>query len=349
MMVQPKAPAPVVLVTGGAGYVGSHACKALAAAGCLPVTYDSLACGHKWAVKWGPLEIGDVSDRIALDAAIGKHRPIAVMHFAAYADVGESVDDPGKYYRNNVAGSLTLLEAMRDHAIDQLVFSSTCATYGIPDSVPICEKQRQVPVNPYGMTKFAVEQMIGDFGQAHGLRSVAFRYFNAAGADPDGEIGEAHQPETHLIPLVLDAASGRREQIKVFGTDYDTPDGTCIRDYVHVTDLAEAHVRAVTYLQNGRQSAAFNLANGNGFSVRQVIAAAEKVTGCKILAVNAPRRAGDPAVLVGDASQARQQLGWEPQYTEIEEIVATAWSWHQKNPGGGFQSPPKGKAPWPDS
>lgn len=248
-----------ILVTGGAGYIGSHACKALALAGYTPVAYDNLVYGHESAVKWGPFEKGDISDRKRLDQVIEKHRPAAVMHFAAYAYVGESVDDPGKYYRNNVVGTLTLLEAMRDHSIDQFVFSSTCATYGVPQQMPIAEDHTQQPINPYGASKLMVEQMLRDFGVAHGLRAISLRYFNAAGADPDAEIGEDHDPETHLIPLVLDAAAGRRESIAVFGDDYATPDGTCIRDYIHVTDLASAHVLALQALESGAESNAYNL------------------------------------------------------------------------------------------
>jgi len=241
-----------LLVTGGAGYIGSHTCKALAASGHLPITYDNLVYGHPWAVRWGPLEIGDLADRQRLDQVIQHYRPEGVIHFAAYAYVGESVKDPGKYYRNNVAGSLSLLEAMRDHGIPYLVFSSTCATYGVPERIPIPESHPQRPINPYGQSKLMVEQILQDFQVAHGIRSISLRYFNAAGADPDGEIGEAHDPETHLIPLVLEVAGGQRPHITVFGEDYDTPDGTCIRDYIHVTDLAQAHVLAVEALASGR-------------------------------------------------------------------------------------------------
>jgi UDP-arabinose 4-epimerase len=319
-----------VLVTGGAGYIGSHACKALARAGYNPVTYDSLVYGHEWAVRWGPFEQGDILDRARLDEAFERHRPGAVMHFAAFAYVGESVENPGKYYRNNVAGSLTLLEAARDHGVRDFVFSSTCATYGVPDQIPIPETQAQRPINPYGTTKLMVEQMLADFEAAHGIRWSALRYFNASGADPDNEIGEAHDPETHLIPLVLDAASGRRADIRVFGTDYPTPDGTCIRDYVHVTDLAEAHVLALQALQRGGHSSAYNLGNGMGFSVTEVIDAVRRVTGLDVPTVLAERRPGDPPALVGDAAKARAELGWEPRLYDIDDIVRTAWAWHQK-------------------
>jgi len=316
-----------VLVTGGAGYIGSHACKALAAAGHLPVTYDNLCQGHRWAVKWGPLEEGDIADRDRLDAVLARWQPAAVMHFAAHAFVGESVTDPGKYYRNNVAGTLTLLEAMRDRGIDQLVFSSTCATYGIPEHTPIREDHPQRPINPYGTSKWMIERMLADFDAAHGLRSISLRYFNAAGADPAGEIGEAHQPETHLIPLVLEVAAGRRPAITVHGSDYLTPDGTCIRDYVHVTDIAAAHVLAFAALQNGARSTAYNLGSGVGHSVGEVIKAASEVTGRSVRLSDGPRRPGDPAVLVGDASRIRAELQWVPQYGDLAEILRSAWQW----------------------
>lgn len=320
-----------ILVTGGAGYIGSHACKALAHAGHTPVTYDNLVYGHRRAVRWGPLEEGDIADRARLDAVIETYRPVAVLHFAAYAYVGESVADPGKYYRNNVAGTLTLLEALRDHGVSRLIFSSTCATYGMPQDVPITESHPQNPINPYGASKLMIERMLADFETAHGLRSIALRYFNAAGADPDAEIGEAHDPETHLIPLVLDAAAGRRPSITVNGDDYDTPDGTCIRDYIHVTDLAEAHVLALRALERGAPSGACNLGNGQGFSVREVIERARRVTGCTIPVEIGPRRPGDPPRLVGDARQAHRTLGWTPRHADLDTILATAWAWHRKN------------------
>ena len=322
-----------VLVTGGAGYIGSHTCKALARAGYRPVTYDSLVHGHASAVKWGPLEQGDICDRARLDAVIAAYNPVAVLHFAAFAYVGESVTDPGKYIRNNVCGSLTLLEAMRDHQISSIVFSSTCATYGTPDALPIHEDTPQRPINPYGATKLYVERMLSDFGNAHALRSIALRYFNAAGADPDNEIGESHDPETHLIPLVLDAASGRRTNVTVLGTDYDTPDGTCVRDFIHVTDLADAHVKALQRLAGGGASSAYNLGIGQGHSVRDVIDAVERTTARKVPVAYGPRRAGDPATLVSAAAKAREALGWQPRITSLDEIVATAWSWHQKSSG----------------
>jgi UDP-glucose-4-epimerase GalE len=319
-----------VLVTGGAGYIGSHACKALARAGYTPVAFDNLVFGHEWAVKWGPLEQGDLNDRARLNAVLEQYRPQAVMHFAAYAYVGESVTDPGKYYRNNVGGSLTLLEAMRDHGIGKLIFSSTCATYGTPQQLPIVETTAQRPINPYGMSKLMVEHMLHDFGAAHGLKWVALRYFNASGADPDNEIGEDHDPETHLIPLVLDAASGRREHITVFGTQHATPDGTCLRDYIHVTDLADAHVKALQALDAGMESCAINLGNGQGHSVREVIDAAARVTGTDIPVRLGEARAGDPPALISDASLAAEKLGWKPQIADLDEIIRTAWAWHQR-------------------
>lgn len=319
-----------VLVTGGAGYIGSHACKVLAQEGYQPVAFDNLSSGHTWATKWGPLEQGDILDRAALDRAIEKYRPTACVHFAAFAYVGESVTDPGKYYRNNVVGSLTLLEALRDHGVDQIVFSSTCATYGIPDRVPIDETLTQTPINPYGATKLMVERMLADFQAAHQLRSVALRYFNAAGADADVEIGEDHDPETHLVPLVLDAACGDRDNITVFGTDYETPDGTCIRDYIHVTDLAKAHVLALKALEQGLTHRAFNLGNGAGYSVREVIASVERVTGRPVPVKFGERRPGDPARLISNSTRAATELKWTPHITKLDDIISTAWEWHQK-------------------
>jgi UDP-arabinose 4-epimerase len=320
----------VVLVTGGAGYIGSHTCKALSRAGYTPIVYDNLSYGHEWAVKWGPFERGDILDRARLDAVIEKHRPAAVLHFAAFAYVGESVTDPAKYYRNNTVGSLSLLEAMRAGGVRDIVFSSTCATYGMPDALPIAETTQQRPINPYGASKLMVERMLADFGPAYGMGFTALRYFNAAGADPDGEIGEDHDPETHLIPLVLDAASGRRENISVFGTDYETPDGTCIRDYIHVADLAQAHVLALKALREGGASDFYNLGNERGFSVREVIAAAERATGLNVPVKETGRREGDPAALVADATKARQTLGWTPQHADLDDMMRTAWAWHQK-------------------
>ncbi len=318
---------PTVLVTGGAGYIGSHACKALAAAGYLPVTFDNLVYGHEWAVRWGPLVRGDILDRLALDAVLAQYQPIAVMHFAAFAYVGESVENPGKYYRNNVAGSLNLLESLRDHGVAKFIFSSTCATYGVPQTLPIPETHPQRPINPYGHSKLMIEQMLRDFDTAHGLRSISLRYFNAAGADPDCDIGEAHDPETHLIPLVLDSAAGLRPGITVYGDDYPTPDGTCIRDYIHVTDLAQAHVLALRALEQGADTTAYNLGNGRGFSVKEVIDTARTLTGRNIPVRLGVRRPGDPPRLVGDATRIQRELGWQPQHAELEHMIATAWAW----------------------
>ncbi len=319
-----------MIVTGGAGYIGSHTCKALAGAGYLPVAYDNFCYGHEWAVKWGPLERGDILDRTRLDEVFEQYRPDAIIHFAAFAYVNESVTDPGKYYRNNVAGSLNLLQAMQDWGIPWIVFSSTCATYGSPDQLPISEEAPQRPVNPYGASKLMVERMLADFQNAYGIVWTALRYFNAAGADPDNEIGEDHDPETHLLPLVLDAACGRRPSVTIFGTDYDTPDGTCIRDYIHVSDLANAHVLALQAIERGVPSGACNLGNGRGFSVREVIAAVERVSGLTVPTILGERRIGDPAALVSDASKARKTLGWQPKISELDEIVRTAWAWHQR-------------------
>jgi UDP-arabinose 4-epimerase len=321
----------VVLVTGGAGYIGAHACKALAAAGYEPVTYDNLVYGHQRAVKWGPLEKGDILDGERLGNVIRRYKPSAVMHFAAFAYVGESVADPAKYYRNNVVGTLSLLEAMRNGGIDRIVFSSSCATYGVPKTVPISEDTPQNPINPYGATKLMIERVLADYGDAYGLKSIALRYFNAAGADEDGEVGEAHDPETHLIPLVLDAACGKRPNITIMGDDYATPDGTCVRDYVHVTDIAEAHVNALKKLGDDGLVRACNLGTGNGFSVAEVIAAAERVTGCKIPVVHGARRAGDPAALLADARLSAQVLGWTATRSSLDHILETAWRWHQRN------------------
>ncbi|MGQ0800765.1 MAG: UDP-glucose 4-epimerase GalE [Pseudomarimonas sp.] len=317
-----------ILVTGGAGYIGSHACKALAAAGHTPVVYDNLVHGHRWAVQWGPLEEGDIADRERLDAVIKRWQPEAVMHFAAYAYVGESVTDPGKYYRNNVAGTLTLLEAMRDHAIARLVFSSTCATYGEPTQLPMSEGHPQTPINPYGASKLMIERMLADFSHAHSLRAISLRYFNAAGADPDGEIGEAHAPETHLIPLLLEAALGLRPALNLYGDDYPTADGSCIRDYVHVSDLAQAHCLALDALADSAAGMrAYNVGTGLGHSVKQVIAAAASITGQKIAIRTLPRRAGDPPALVADATRIHSELGWRAACSDLDSILSSAWRW----------------------
>ena len=320
-----------VLVTGGAGYIGSHTCKALWRAGYRPVTYDNLIYGHEWAVKWGPLEKGDICDRERLSMVIETYRPSAVIHFAAFAYVGESVTDPAKYYENNVGGTLSLLAAMRTHNIPRIVFSSTCATYGIPDIVPIAEDASQRPINPYGMSKLMIERVLVDYSRAYGFRSVSLRYFNAAGADPDGEIGEAHDPETHLIPLVLDAAAGRRRDVTIFGTDYDTPDGTCIRDYVHVCDLADAHVLAMESLGAKNLLPAYNLGTGQGYSVAQVIEAAAAITKKTIPIMHGSRRPGDPAELVAISRSAASDLGWIAARSDISTIIDSAWRWLEKS------------------
>ncbi len=315
-----------IIVTGGAGFIGSHVCKILAAKGFEPVVFDNLSRGNRWAVKWGPLEVGDIADSARLRTVLQQYRPAAVMHFAAYAYVGESVENPLLYYSNNVSGTAALLQTIIDFQAIPFVFSSTCSTYGVPEVVPIPEDHPQRPINPYGFSKLVVERMLVDLNAARGLRSVALRYFNAAGADPDGEIGEAHDPETHLIPLVL-AAARDGSPVNVFGDDYDTADGTCVRDYIHVFDLAEAHVRALEYLLGGGMSCSLNLANARGYSVKEVIATAERVTGKRIRIRMAPRRAGDPAVLVGSPERARATLGWEPTRSDLEIQIRDAWNW----------------------
>jgi UDP-glucose-4-epimerase GalE len=323
-----------VLVTGGAGYIGSHTCKALAAAGYMPVTMDNLVFGHRWAVRWGPFEQADLADREAVERILRRHDIGAVIHFAAYAYVGESMADPGKYFRNNVANTLNLLEAMRVAGVGRIVFSSTCATYGIPEAVPIGEDHPQRPVNPYGESKLFVERALHWHGVAHGLRWTALRYFNAAGADPDGEIGEDHQPETHLIPLAIETALGRRRELLVMGTDYPTPDGTAIRDYIHVADLADAHVRALRHLEANGISGALNLGTGHGHSVREVVAMVERVSGRQVNARNAPRRAGDPPALVAAPGRATELLAWEPRWSSLQSIVQTAYRWHSAHAPG---------------
>jgi UDP-arabinose 4-epimerase len=320
-----------VLIVGGAGYIGSQTAKAVAAAGLDPVVFDNLVYGHEWAVKWGPLVRGDLADRPLLTDVMKQHRVDAVIHFAAYAYVGESVTNPRKYFGNNVTGSLNLLDAMLDAGVRDVVFSSTCATYGEPQRVPISEDHPQNPVNPYGETKLAVEKMLHWYAQAYGIRYAALRYFNAAGADPDGEVGETHAPETHLIPLAIEAALGTGE-LAIFGTDYPTPDGTAIRDYIHVADLADAHLRALAKLRDGTPSLRLNLGTGQGQSVRAVIAAVSRVTGKSVRTREVGRRAGDPPALVADARQAGAALGWKPRYPELDTIVehAVRWRTHGK-------------------
>lgn len=319
-----------VLVAGGAGYIGSHTCKALAEAGHTPIVYDDLSRGHRWAVKWGPLEQGNLNDAAALAAALRRHRPDAVINFAGLIFVGESATEPTLYYRSNVAGMITLLEAMRAHDVERIVFSSTCAIYGVPERQPIVESMAQQPINPYGRSKRMAEEILRDACAAHGLAAIALRYFNAAGADPDGELGEEHDPETHLIPLVLQAALGTRPNIAIFGTDYPTPDGTCLRDYIHVRDLAAAHVAALSACRAGT-FAACNLGTGQAASINEVIGKAQEVTGRAIPVVTGARRPGDPPVLVADASLAREMLGWTPRRSDLATIIGDAWSWMTKH------------------
>ena len=318
-----------VLVTGGAGYIGSHACKALKAAGFTPVTYDNLVTGWKDAVKFGPFEQGELSDRARLDAVFAQYEPVAVMHFAALSQVGEAMSEPGRYWRNNVEGSLTLIEAATAAGCLNFVFSSTCATYGEHDNVVLDEGTPQEPLNAYGASKRAVEDILRDFGAAYGLKSVIFRYFNVAGADPEGEVGEHHRPETHLIPVMLEAIDGKRPALTINGTDYDTPDGTCVRDYVHVMDLVDAHVLGLKWLQDGKQSRVFNLGTGDGFSVREVIDASRAVTNREVPHSEGPRRAGDATKLVSGSTRAAAELGWTPERSTMPQMIADAWRWHQ--------------------
>ena len=319
-----------VLVTGGAGYIGSHTCKALVRQGHEVMVYDNLSTGFRELVRWGRFEHGDIRDPQRLRQVVRAFRPDGAIHFASSIAVGESVRDPGKYYDNNVVGSLRLLEVLRDEAVDRLVVSATAAVYGFPEVTPIPEQTVKAPINPYGRTKFVMEWMLEDFAAAHGLHWMALRYFNAAGCDPDGETGECHDPETHLIPNVLRAIDGQIPALRLFGDDYDTPDGTCIRDYVHVSDLASAHVLALEHLARGGASLPLNLGTGVGVSVREIVETAGRVTGKPVPYAIEGRRPGDPARLVADASQAMRVLGWEPQYADLEAIIATAWAWHQK-------------------
>ena len=322
---------PAILVVGGAGYIGSHICKELHKCGYTPVCYDNLIYGHKWAVKWGPFEEGDLRDLERLNQVFAAHRIEGVIHLAAFAYVGESVTQPAKYYSNNVAGTISLLDAMRNNQVKNIVFSSTCAVYGIPKTIPITEKESMNPVNPYGASKMMVERILRDYHHAYGLGFVALRYFNAAGADPEGEIGEVHNPETHLIPLALDAALGRRDELVVFGNSYPTPDRTCIRDYIHVTDLARAHVLSLKLLEkNEPVGLSVNLGTGKGTSILEIIKAGEEVTGRKINYRIAPPREGDPPVLVADPSQALKTLNWKAEYADIRTIIQHAWNFQKK-------------------
>lgn len=318
----------MILVVGGAGYIGSHINKMLCEQGYETIVFDNLVYGHREAVTQGVLEIGDLSDVERLDEIFETYSIDAVFHFAAYAYVGESVSNPAKYYNNNVGNTLHLLDAMVKHSVKYIVFSSTCATYGIPDNIPIVEEMEQRPINPYGASKWMIERILSDYHNAYDLHYCCLRYFNAAGADPEGEIGESHTPETHLIPLVLAAAAGDRENIRIFGTDYPTRDGSCIRDYIHVTDLADAHIKAMDYLKNGGESTCLNLGNCIGSSVLEIVDTAREVTGREIPVEVGERRAGDPPVLVGSAEKAQKVLGWSPKYGDIKTILAHAWNWY---------------------
>lgn len=320
---------PRVLVTGGAGYVGSHACKLLAHAGYEPVAFDDLSRGHRSLVRFGPLAEGSLHDRAALRAALAGRRPVACLHFAAYAYVAESVSDPALYYRNNVAGSLTLFEALAEAGVDKVVFSSTCAIYGQAEVLPLREASPKRPLSPYGKSKLIVEGMLEDFDRAAGLRSISLRYFNACGADPDGDVGEIHDPEPHVIPRALMAAAGVLPRFEVLGTDYPTPDGTAVRDYTHVMDLARAHVSALEYLLGGGTTTALNLGIGRGYSVREIIEAVRDVTGREVPLAFGPRRVGDPAQVVADPALARSVLGFQPHYTRLHDMISTAWQWFE--------------------
>ena len=320
-----------ILVVGGAGYIGSHMVWLLGQKGVDVVTLDNLSSGHRDAVLHGQFVLGDIADRLILDKVFGEHKFDAVMHFASFIQVGESVLDPAKYYQNNVVNTLNLLNAMRAHGVDKFIFSSTAAIFGEPEYIPIGEAHPQSPINPYGWSKRMVEQVLADYDRAYNLKSVCLRYFNAAGAHPDGLLGERHDPETHLIPLVLQAASGQRPHITVFGRDYDTPDGTCIRDYIHILDLAEAHWLALQHLQSGGETRAYNLGNGNGYSVNEVIETARRITGRAIPVQEGQRREGDPARLVADAGKIQQELGWQPIYADLNTIVKHVWHWEALN------------------
>jgi UDP-arabinose 4-epimerase len=318
-----------ILVTGGAGYIGSHACKALRRAGFDPIAFDNLSRGNPESVKWGALEIGELSDDVRLCEILERHRPVAVVHFAALAYVDESNCNPAAYYRNNVGGTASLLNSMRECGVSKIVFSSSCTVYGTPAAVPIAEETPYAPINPYGATKMICERMLRECAAAFSLSFMALRYFNAAGADPECEIGECHVPETHVIPLLLDAAAGANKSFTIFGDDYPTADGTCVRDYIHVTDLADAHVRAVRALIDGSQSTALNLGTGRGWSVRELVNSARDVTGCDIPVIVGARRSGDPPVLIADATRARDRLGWQPRHPDLKTQVKHAWAWRQ--------------------
>lgn len=320
-----------VLVTGGAGYIGSHTCKALSRAGYEPLVFDDLSAGYESFVQWGELIRGNIMDTALLTKVMREAKPLGVIHFASFIQVGESVELPGKYYRNNTGGSLSILEAMRSSGVENIVVSSTAAVYGEPEAVPIDESSPLAPVNPYGASKFMMERILDDFGHAHGLRSAALRYFNAAGADPDGEVGERHNPETHLIPRVFMAAEGEIPALKLFGDDYPTPDGTCIRDYIHVCDLADAHISALEKLAAGARAIKANLGTGHGYSVKQIIDESRRVIGKEIPYSISPRRAGDSPSLVAKVDRAKDILGWQAKYSSLENIISTAWNWFLKD------------------
>ncbi len=323
-----------ILVVGGAGYIGSHMCKKLSESGYLPIVLDDLSRGHAQAVKWGSLVKGNMDDKELLSQLFTDNRISAVMHFAAYINVGESVTDPVLYYRNNVGSTVTLLKGMIDHGVKNFIFSSTAAVYGEPLDNPIFETHQCVPVNPYGRSKLMVEAVLKDFSEAYGLNYISLRYFNAAGADPDGEIGEDHDPETHIIPLVLKTALGQRKQVNVFGDDYPTRDGTCVRDYIHIYDLASAHLLALEGLLNGLSGGKYNLGNGVGYTVKEIIDVSQNVTGEMIPSKVVSRRPGDPATLIGSGDKAIKELGWKPRFADLETIIETAWGWHKKHPEG---------------
>jgi UDP-glucose-4-epimerase GalE len=332
-----------ILVVGGAGYIGSHMCKYLRRRGYRPITLDNLVCGHRAAVQWGPLIEGDIGDRAVLDRIFTGYDIKGVLHFAAYTSVPESVADPLKYYRNNVASTVCLLQAMVAHGVRPLIFSSSCATYGDAGGKALTETHPQQPATPYGRTKWMVEQMLDDFGAAYGIRAVSLRYFNAAGADPDGRIGEDHRPETHLIPIILQTALGQREFLSIYGEDYPTRDGTCVRDYIHVEDLAQAHHLALERLLDGGAGGKYNLGNGDGFTVREVLDRARKITGETIPARIEARRPGDVPMLIGACEKAMSELGWRPEFCDIDAIIQTAWDWHRRHPDG-FADRDKGGA-----
>lgn len=323
-----------ILVVGGAGYIGSHMCKYLYGKRMQPVVLDNLSLGHRKAVQWGTLYEGNMDDQGLLREIFSRHSIAAVMHFAAFCYVGESVHEPLKYYRNNIASTLGLLNGMLEYGVEKFIFSSTCATYGEPESQPIVEENSQKPINPYGRSKFMMEQILDDLDAANGLRSVCLRYFNAAGADPEGDLGEDHDPETHLIPLVLQTALGQRRKLTVFGNDYPTGDGTCVRDYIHIQDLAQAHFLTLQHLLEGGESRKYNLGNGSGYSILDVIKTAETVTGKKLPYNYADRRGGDPATLIGSAEKITRELGWKPEFDTLGAILETAWNWHVNNPQG---------------